>query len=117
MNPTDTTTSIESGNARDRFVADLQSLSTHAQELLQVTSTVSGEGIAAAREQLQESVRTATETLKRLQSEAIERGRKMAQQADTYVHENPWQAMAMGLVAGLVLGFASSSAARGLTRS
>lgn len=115
MYETDTSTTTPSGNARDRFVADLQSLSTHAQELLHVTSTVSGDGVAAAREQLKESVRIARENLKQLQGEALERGREMARQADSYVRENPWQALAVGVAAGLILGFAGSTATRGVS--
>ncbi|MGQ0699305.1 MAG: DUF883 family protein [Panacagrimonas sp.] len=111
----ETTTTATDSTARDRFVTDLQTLSTHAQELLHVTSTVSGEGIAAAREQLKESIRMVKENLVRMQNDAMERGRKVAQQADSYVHENPWQAMGVGLVAGLVIGLASSSAARSLS--
>ncbi|MGQ0503643.1 MAG: DUF883 family protein [Panacagrimonas sp.] len=117
MHETDTlaTSPSANANARDRFVSDLQSLSTHAQELLHVTSTVSGEGVAAAREQLKESVRIARENLKQLQGEALERGREIARQADTYVRGNPWQALVVGVAAGLFLGFASSSATRGVT--
>lgn len=103
------------GSARDRFVTDLQNLSTHAQELLQVTQTVSGDGIAAAREQLQQSLHGAGETLRRLQSEAVDRSRRLAEQADSYVHEKPWPAIAMGMAAGVALGMATSSMARGMS--
>lgn len=105
----------EAGSARERFVADLQSISSHAQELLEVTHAVSGEGIAAAREQLKESLRVAGEHLKQLQCDAVERSRKAAEQADSYVHEKPWQAIGMGMVAGLAIGFASSSMMRGVS--
>lgn len=108
LNPNESTT------ARDRFVTDLQSLSSHAQELLHVTNTVSGEGIAAAREQLQVSVHAAGETLKRIQAEAMDRGRKVARQADSYVHENPWQSIAIGMAAGMAIGLATSSMTRGM---
>lgn len=109
------TTANDTSNARERFVSDLQTLSSHAQELLQVTSTVSGESIAAAREQLQESIRVAGEHLKHLQQEAMDRGRKVVAQADSYVHENPWPSIAMGMAAGVAIGLASSSMARGFS--
>lgn len=108
-------TLTDTSSARDRFVSDLQTLSSHAQELLQVTSAVSGESIAAAREQLQESVRVAGEHLKRLQDEAMDRGRKVVAQADSYVHENPWPSIVMGMAAGVAIGLASSSMARGFS--
>lgn len=101
------------GGIRDRFIGDLQTLVGHAQELMQLTSSVSGESISHVREQLRHSLDSATTTLKRLQSDAMERGREMAQRTDTYVHENPWQSIAVGAVAGVALGLAASSLVRG----
>lgn len=103
------------GSTRDRFIGDLQALVGHAQELMQLTSTFSGESIAHARDQLRQSLDTAGNTIKRLQSDAMERGREMAQRTDSYVHENPWQAIAVGAVAGVVLGLAASSLMRSTT--
>lgn len=111
------TDQAESRSARERFVTDLQTLSSHAQELLHVTSTLSGEGVTAAREQLAQSVRAAGETLTRLQNEAMDRGRKVAEQADSYVHEKPWQSIALGVAAGMALGLATASMARGTGRN
>ena len=103
----------EFGHARERFISDLQTLAGHAQELLQVTGAVSGESVTQAREQLKQSLATAGETIKRLQAEALQRGREMAQRTDSYVHENPWQAIGVGVVAGLALGLAAGTMARG----
>ena len=102
----------ESAPARERFISDLQNLAGHAQELLSATSAVSGETVAQAREQLRQSLDTAGDTLKRLQADAMQRGREMAVRTDSYVHENPWQAIAVGAVAGLALGLAASSLMR-----
>lgn len=100
-------------SARDRFATDLQTLSNHAQELMSVTNTVSGEGIAAAREQLRETLHSAGETLKRVQADAMGRGRVAVKQADSYVHDNPWQSIAMGMAAGIAIGLAARSMTRG----
>ena len=100
------------GGTRDRFLGDLQTLVGHAQELMQLTSTVSGESIARVRDQLRQSLDTAGNTIKRLQTDAMERGREMAQRTDSYVHENPWQSIAVGAVAGVALGLAASSLMR-----
>lgn len=102
---------------RERFISDLQNLAGHAQELLTVTGAVSGETVAQAREQLRQSLSTAGDTIKRLQSDAMQRGREMAMRTDTYVHDNPWQAIAVGAVAGLALGLAASSLMRGTSAS
>lgn len=102
----------DGGSTRDRFIGDLQTLVGHAQELMHLTSTVSGESIAQVRDQLRQSLNTATTSLKRMQSNALVRGREVALRTDTYVHENPWQAIAVGAVAGVALGLAASSLIR-----
>ena len=104
----------EFGGARDRFVSDIQALAGHAQELLHLTGAMSGESVAQVREQLRQSISTAGESIKRLQADAMQRGREMALRTDSYVHENPWQAIAVGAVAGVALGLAASSLMRGV---
>lgn len=99
--------------ARDRFMSDLNTLSEHAQELLRVTGEMSGQGVAAAREQLSQSLGTITESLRRWQDEALSTGRRFAERTDTYVHENPWPAIGAGVLVGVALGVAGGSLARG----
>ena len=102
-------------DARDRFIVDLQNLAGHAQELMHVTTTISTEGVAAAREQLRQSLNVAGESIKKFQADTLDRGRKVVEQTDSYVHENPWQAIAIGMIAGLALGIAGGSmATRGI---
>jgi ElaB/YqjD/DUF883 family membrane-anchored ribosome-binding protein len=42
--------------------------------------------------------------LKELENLARDRGRVAAEQADAYVHENPWQAIAIGAAIAAVIG-------------
>ena len=102
----------DAGGLRGRLVGELQTLVAHAQELMDITRSVSGDGVARVREQLRQSLDSAGTTLERLRADAMERGREMAQRTDTYVHENPWQVIAVGAVAGLALGVAASSLMR-----
>lgn len=97
--------------ARERFISELQTLAGHAQELMHQTTTISTESVAAAREQLRQSLNVAGESIKKFQADTLDKGRKVAEQTDSYVRENPWQAIAIGLVAGLALGVASGSLA------
>lgn len=110
--PNPTRAQAEFGGMRERFLSDLQALAGHAQELLHLTGAVSGENVAHVREQLRQSLGTAGESIKRLQADAVQRGREMAMRTDSYVHDNPWQAIAVGAVAGVALGLAASSLMR-----
>jgi ElaB/YqjD/DUF883 family membrane-anchored ribosome-binding protein len=109
-------TTQAANTAREKLASDLHMLSEHAQEFMRVTSAVSGESVAAAREQLMQTVTTATDTLKRWQTEAMTQGRRAAQRADSYVHENPWQSIAAGMFVGVALGMAGSSMRNGKHR-
>lgn len=98
-------------DARERFINDLQTLAGHAQELMHQTTAISTESVAAAREQLRQSLSVAGESIKKFQADTLDKGRKVVEQTDSYVRENPWQAIAIGMVAGLALGVAGSSMA------
>lgn len=98
--------------ARERFIGDLQTLSEHAQELLRVTSTISEQGVAAAREHLMQSLDDIGESLKRWQGEAMTQTRRLAERTDSYVHENPWPAIGAGVLVGVALGVAGGSLTR-----
>jgi ElaB/YqjD/DUF883 family membrane-anchored ribosome-binding protein len=92
----------------DKLLHDFRSLATHAEQLLRATAEVSGETVANAREKLGEQLKAAREELGDLQGEALERARRMAATADTYVHERPWPAIAAALAVGVLIGYAAT---------
>lgn len=91
------------------LASDFKQLSGHAEELLRATASVPGEGIALARQRLTESLRTAADSVRGAQSYARESARQAVTATDSYVHSRPWQAIALALVAGAVLGLMSRS--------
>ncbi len=50
------------------------------------------------------SIRRTREALYDAQDALIQRGRRAARATDDYVHDNPWQAISIAGVAGLLLG-------------
>jgi ElaB/YqjD/DUF883 family membrane-anchored ribosome-binding protein len=88
----------------EKLFTDLKAVVQDAEELLRATAGQAGEKVAAARERAQESVRLAKERMAELQDDLVERTRELADGADTYVRENPWQAVGIAAAAGLVLG-------------
>jgi ElaB/YqjD/DUF883 family membrane-anchored ribosome-binding protein len=92
----------------DQLVADLKTVMQDAEALLKATSTLTGEKIQEVRARAEESLRQAKTRLTEVEEEAMRRAREIAEAADEYVHENPWQsvgiAAGIGLVIGLLLG-------------
>jgi len=89
---------------RNELTQEFNLLAEHAERLLNATATMSGEGIAAAREGLVQSIASVRDNIGSANRYARERARQAVANADSYVREKPWQSVAVGFVAGLVLG-------------
>jgi len=92
----------------DTLFDDLISVVKDAEELLKATAGLAGEKVAAARERAEASVRSARERLSSVQEDVIAHTRETAERADAYVRKNPWQAIGVAALAGLVIGLLAS---------
>ncbi|HKE45581.1 MAG TPA: DUF883 family protein [Steroidobacteraceae bacterium] len=92
----------------DTLFDDLLSVVKDAEELLKATAGVAGEKVSAARERAEASVRSARERMSNVQDEVVAHTREAAEQADAYVRRNPWQAIGVAALAGLVIGLLAS---------
>jgi ElaB/YqjD/DUF883 family membrane-anchored ribosome-binding protein len=94
--------------ANDEFSRDLHTLLDDAQELLRLTSTQAGEGIADVHRRLHESLAKAREQIGHLGAEASEAAHSIASATEQCVRESPWKslgaAVATGAVTGLLIG-------------
>jgi ElaB/YqjD/DUF883 family membrane-anchored ribosome-binding protein len=90
--------------SKEKLVADLKVVVADAEELLRATASQAGEKVAAARERIQASLATAKVKLADAERALLEQTKKAAKATDEYVHENPWKAVGIAAVAGLVLG-------------
>jgi ElaB/YqjD/DUF883 family membrane-anchored ribosome-binding protein len=98
------TTESADSTTRDKLVANLKTLISDSEELLRASAGQAGEKISAARERIQASLATAKVKLGEAERAAVEQAKKAARVTDEYVQENPWQAVGIAAVAGLVLG-------------
>ena len=95
---------MESEVSRDKLVADLKVVITDAEELLRATASQAGEKAVAARLKIQDSIDAAKNKLANLSEAGVYKAKAAARATDDYVHENPWQAVGVAVVAGVVLG-------------
>ena len=89
---------------RDKLVADLKVVVADAEELLKASANQTGERITAARAKAEESLKVAKVRLADAQASAMASTKAAAKATDDYVHENPWRAVGVAGVAGLLLG-------------
>lgn len=64
----------------------------------------SGEKASELRERALSSLKRTREALYDAQDAMLERGLRAARATDDYVHDNPWQAIGIAGVTGLLLG-------------
>jgi ElaB/YqjD/DUF883 family membrane-anchored ribosome-binding protein len=72
--------------------------------LLRATEGQLGEKADDARQRVQAALDNARTRLKAVQGSAAEMGEEAVRATETYVRENPWQAVGIAAGAGLVLG-------------
>jgi ElaB/YqjD/DUF883 family membrane-anchored ribosome-binding protein len=98
------TQSASNDVSKEKLVADLKVVVADAEELLRATASQAGEKVSAARERIQASLATAKVKLTEAERALLEKTKEAAKATDDYVRENPWQAVGIAAVAGLVLG-------------
>jgi ElaB/YqjD/DUF883 family membrane-anchored ribosome-binding protein len=92
------------GSTRDRLLDDLKLILRDAEDLLRSTSQQAGDGYQVARAKFESTMGMAKENLSDVEQIVAENTRVAMENTDRYVKENPWQAVGVGALAGLVVG-------------
>ncbi len=90
--------------SREKLMGDLRTVMADAEELLRATASQTGERIAAARVKAEESLKAAKARLLEQEAAALAKTKEAAKAADEYVRANPWTAVGIAALAGLILG-------------
>jgi ElaB/YqjD/DUF883 family membrane-anchored ribosome-binding protein len=84
---------------------DFQEVVSDAQALLETMGTEGGAKVAEMKKRVQASIDAARKQLGELQVSVTEGAKAAAKTTDQYVHDNPWNAIAIGAGVGVVLGY------------
>jgi len=95
----------ETAVTREKLAADLRAVIDDTEELLKATAGQAGEKVHAARARAEETLRTAKARLVELGEAGAEKAKAAARATDTYVHENPWQAVGVAAGVGFLVGW------------
>ena len=90
--------------ARDQLVADMKAVIADAEDLLKATAGAAGERIGAARARAEETLKAARAKLANLDDVVVDQAKDAARAADKYVRNNPWGAVGIAAVVGLLAG-------------
>lgn len=95
--------------SQEKLASDFRGLVDDAEELLKSTASYSGEGFAAVREKFTEKLADVKQKMSQAQSYASDGYKQAVTATDEYVQENPWRAVGIAAVAGLVAGLLVTS--------
>jgi len=100
-------------DAKDKLVQDLGSVITAAETLLRCAASEGSERAGVLRADLEARLRNVRARLGEIQGQVAGYGRQAYETTDTYVHESPWQSVAIaagiGAIIGLVAGLTMTS--------
>jgi ElaB/YqjD/DUF883 family membrane-anchored ribosome-binding protein len=91
-------------SAQDKLLEGLKGALNEAEALLRSAANATGDQAAELRARAVDSLRATRESLYDTQDSLVRQGRKAVREADDYVHDKPWQAVAAAGVVGLLLG-------------
>jgi ElaB/YqjD/DUF883 family membrane-anchored ribosome-binding protein len=95
----------EENNPTDsEFIDNVRERLDDAEKLLREAAETSGDKAAELRENALQSLRRTREALYETQDAVLRKGREAARVTDDYVHDNPWQSVAVAGVTGLLVG-------------
>ena len=89
---------------KEKLAADLRLVIADAEELLQITSSQTGDKVAELRARVGENLRVARAKLSEADAALRDKAREAARATDDYVHENPWRSIGIAAGAGLLVG-------------
>ena len=90
--------------ARQRVLADLQTLARDAEDLLKATAGDVSERAKEARTRLGVALERAKGTCEHLQEQTVASAKAAVQKADGVIREHPYQAIGIAFGVGLLIG-------------
>ncbi|CAB3701924.1 DUF883 domain-containing protein [Achromobacter marplatensis] len=90
--------------AKEKLIDSVKTSLNDAENLLREAAGTTGDKANELRDRAMTSLKRTREALYEAQDAVLERGRKAARATDDYVHDNPWQAIGIAGVTGLLLG-------------
>lgn len=88
----------------EEFIRSVRSNLDDIEQMMRDAADASGDKAGELRENALRALRRTRETLHDTQDELVERGRQAVRATDNYVHDNPWRAITVAGVLGVLIG-------------
>lgn len=84
---------------------DFKAVVADVESLIKATADQGDEKLAEVRAQAEESLKIAKARIADMHAAVMVKTEQAAKATDVYVHENPWQSMAVAAGVGLIVGY------------
>ena len=91
-------------SSRAKLITDVRAVIVDAEAYLGASVAQTGEAYAAARKKLERTLNIAKTQIAETHRILDEKTRAAARATDVYVHERPWESIAVGAGVGLLVG-------------
>jgi len=98
-------TVAEFNRTKGKMVDDFKAIVSDADDLLQATAKVSGEGFNLARAKFAETLKTAKASLADAEQLVVDKAKQAATATDDYVKGNPWTSVGIAAGVGILVGY------------
>lgn len=88
----------------DAFIQNVKESLDDIERLMREAADATGDKASELRENAMRSLRRTRETLYDTQDEILAQGRRAMRATDDYVHDNPWRAITVAGVVGVLIG-------------
>jgi len=106
-----TNSNSNASTTRDKLIEDVKVLTKDVQDLLKATASVVGEKAAEARVKVEESLKIAQDKLNDAHGHVRAKGQEAFSVTDSYVRDNPWNAVGIAAGIGFLLGIGFTAGA------
>jgi len=89
---------------KERFMSDIKTVLSDAEDLLKQAASATGERASELRETALTRLKQAKEKAADAQVVVVERGKKAARATDDYMHEHPWASIGIAAGVGVLIG-------------
>jgi ElaB/YqjD/DUF883 family membrane-anchored ribosome-binding protein len=93
------------GTASSGITREFQNFVADMEDLIESSTSLTGEDLARAKASLYARVATARAFVEEMPGAVSDRARDTAKAADSYVREQPWQAIGITAAVGVLIGF------------
>jgi ElaB/YqjD/DUF883 family membrane-anchored ribosome-binding protein len=90
--------------AQDKLIENVKTSLNAVEELLREAANTTGDRATELREHALASLKATRENLYEALDAVLAKGREAVKATDDFVHDNPWQAVGVAGVVGLLLG-------------